>query len=503
MQNENGITADWREKIAGKKVIFYNTGVSSLLNGNEKHIEKMNCVFDEFKEYSDAVLWWRPHPLELTTVESMRPALRNYYLKTKSRFVEENIGILDESADLNRAIAVSDAYYGSSSSVVQLFSEARKPVMLCDVGAERNWTNITALYCLESIDNKIIAMPIEGNNIISFDTLTERFEIKNSIPVANKFVQICAIQDFAISGNDIITAGYDGGIMKGNIKDLHLKSIFNCHKCIFRKILNSDNIYFFLADCLDRIVMYNSLSDKHIDIQLEKAYSMVDGVIAGKILYVLTKENTIIQYDIDSGSIQYYKFESNINYYMLEEYNGNIWLFGDDEAVLLNLNAMDIVKIVKFPIKNNPDQLSFFKTPMYNEKCYIIHYPRQKNKHYSIFEFDFKNDTISEFTNDIPGCYDACIANEHLYLCPYTGGLISISLRDKTIAEFHLTNDEKNKMIELMIDNMLKIKEQILLKESSVLDFKKMLLVIDKSDYHNTNKPKNFGELIYNEMKIL
>ena len=44
-------------------------------------------------------------------------------------------GIYDDSADLNRAIAISDAYYGDPSSVVELFKKVGKPVMLQNVDA--------------------------------------------------------------------------------------------------------------------------------------------------------------------------------------------------------------------------------------------------------------------------------------------------------------------------------------------------------------------------------
>ena len=46
---------------------------------------------------------------------------------------EEGWGIYDDTADLDRAIAVSDGYYGDPSSVVQLCRERGMPVMYQDV----------------------------------------------------------------------------------------------------------------------------------------------------------------------------------------------------------------------------------------------------------------------------------------------------------------------------------------------------------------------------------
>ena len=48
-------------------------------------------------------------------------------------FLEEEIGIFDDSADLYRAISISDAYYGDQSSVVQLFTTAGIPAMIQNV----------------------------------------------------------------------------------------------------------------------------------------------------------------------------------------------------------------------------------------------------------------------------------------------------------------------------------------------------------------------------------
>lgn len=127
---ENRIFPDnWKEVVRGKKVILYNTGVSSLLGGREKRIEKMKWVFQTFREHPEVVLWWRPHPLELSTLQSMLPELEEQYMAVKQQYIEENIGVLDESADLNRAIAISDAYYGAWSSVAELYKAAGTPVL--------------------------------------------------------------------------------------------------------------------------------------------------------------------------------------------------------------------------------------------------------------------------------------------------------------------------------------------------------------------------------------
>ncbi|MCM1183199.1 MAG: CDP-glycerol glycerophosphotransferase family protein [Roseburia sp.] len=117
-----------------KKIILYNTSVGALLAHNEKMLEKIEDVLQVFKEnQADIALLWRPHPLIKATLESMRPQLRGKYDRIVRNYREEGWGIYDDSADLNRAIALSDAYYGDGSSVVQLCVRAGMPVMLEDV----------------------------------------------------------------------------------------------------------------------------------------------------------------------------------------------------------------------------------------------------------------------------------------------------------------------------------------------------------------------------------
>ena len=117
-----------------KKVILYNTSVTALLQHEDKMLVKMRSVFETFKEsVDDVALLWRPHPLIKATIESMRPELWSDYEKLVEEYRSEGWGIYDDSAELDRAIALSDAYYGDHSSLVQLCQQAGMPVMIQDV----------------------------------------------------------------------------------------------------------------------------------------------------------------------------------------------------------------------------------------------------------------------------------------------------------------------------------------------------------------------------------
>ena len=133
------IPDEWKKYIfrsngSRKKVILYNNSISALLQGNDKMLSKMIRVFEIFKENAeDVALLWRPHPLIKSTLTSMRPALWEKYAKIVEMFRAEAWGIYDENADLDRTILLSDAYYGDSSSLIQLYRILKKPVMIVNI----------------------------------------------------------------------------------------------------------------------------------------------------------------------------------------------------------------------------------------------------------------------------------------------------------------------------------------------------------------------------------
>mgnify|MGYP006906613412 CR=1 FL=1 len=117
-----------------KKIILYNLSISPLLENREQTLKKLDHVFQFFRErQEELVLLWRPHPLIEATISSMRPQLWAEYQILVEEYKSEGWGIYDDSPELNRAIALCDAYYGDGSSLVQLCQEAGKPVMIQDV----------------------------------------------------------------------------------------------------------------------------------------------------------------------------------------------------------------------------------------------------------------------------------------------------------------------------------------------------------------------------------
>lgn len=134
-QNPPEPPAEWKQRMEGKKVYFYNTSINGMLHNTDNFLKKMKYVFSCFKDRKDACLLWRPHPLLESTFNSMRPEYKQEYLSLKSDFIDHDLGIYDTTPDVEDTIALCDAYIGDDrSSIVALFGIVGKPLFILDNG---------------------------------------------------------------------------------------------------------------------------------------------------------------------------------------------------------------------------------------------------------------------------------------------------------------------------------------------------------------------------------
>jgi len=159
----------WYRLIKDKKVILYNTSIGAILQGKMRYLKKLRMVLDYFKERKDVVLWWRPHPLSETTIGSMRPFMLDEYKRIVSEYKQEAFGIYDDTADLHRAIAYSDGYFGDYSSLVALYRVTGKPVLLQNI--EMNRTDDSELR-EEILHSDIILF---GNKLLTVNELEREY----------------------------------------------------------------------------------------------------------------------------------------------------------------------------------------------------------------------------------------------------------------------------------------------------------------------------------------
>jgi hypothetical protein len=135
------LPAAWAKLTSSKKIIFYNTAISAALQDSERYLKKLRSVLNLFRSRNDVVLWWRPHPLLGATFESMRRRLTVEYRDIVAGYKREGWGIYDDTSDLHRAIAWTDAYYGDLGSVGRLYGISGKLICLVSYGDESNESN--------------------------------------------------------------------------------------------------------------------------------------------------------------------------------------------------------------------------------------------------------------------------------------------------------------------------------------------------------------------------
>lgn len=173
---------EWKTLIDNKKVVFYNTSIGALLEGDEQYLKKLRSVLDIFHRRSDMMLWWRPHPLSEATYRSMRPHLLAEYEQIVAEYRREGWGIYDDTPDFHRAICMSDAYLGDWSSLVALYEVTDKPILIQDAKTDLTENNeyrqflfgtdgeSNELFCVTTYHNLISSI-----SLVDIDSLTRQY----------------------------------------------------------------------------------------------------------------------------------------------------------------------------------------------------------------------------------------------------------------------------------------------------------------------------------------
>ena len=135
-RDEVSVPQEWepflyKEDGQRKLVVLYNNSISTLLRESDRILAKMRNIFSVFDKYrEDIAILWRPHPLIGATIRSMVPQLWEEYCALVEEYKAKHVGIYDDTVDLDRAIVISDVYYGDPSSLVTLCRAINMPVMI-------------------------------------------------------------------------------------------------------------------------------------------------------------------------------------------------------------------------------------------------------------------------------------------------------------------------------------------------------------------------------------
>lgn len=304
-----------------KKIVFYNTSVSALLQHSEQMLEKMEYVFRVFKENQDEVaLLWRPHPLIKATIESMRPQLWIEYEKIVKAYIDEGWGIYDDTADINRAIALSDAYYGDHSSIVKMYEETKKPIMIQNIdvlASKRYQYNIAAaeaicvyqgdyyfVFTEESVFCRMNQKTLECELLYVFNEEGLRQRLyRKIIPYQNRLFLVPFLSDY-IAIYDVVTK---------EMKFVHLDTSYvDIYGQKFSDALVQDRFLYMVPHMHHAFIKMDmeSLTIEEIPLGHQKgsepfSYCLGSACLKGnKVIFPIFSEGSICVYDIVSSKIE-------------------------------------------------------------------------------------------------------------------------------------------------------------------------------------------------------
>jgi hypothetical protein len=183
------------------------------------------------------------------------------------KYKGESWGIYDDTSDLHRAIAMSDAYYGDPSSVVTLYEATGKPTLIA-------WLGGTATYSIGEDDDSYWYPGMNGNALYKIDKVDGKLS-------------------------------FIGFPTNENFNSRHLFSKAEVYK----------NLVYLIPRKYSNISVYNASNNSFHDIELHPIesvfYKWVDvkfnsSVVAGNKLYLIPYSyHALVICDCETGQIEY------------------------------------------------------------------------------------------------------------------------------------------------------------------------------------------------------
>ncbi|SES00891.1 hypothetical protein SAMN04487884_11628 [Butyrivibrio fibrisolvens] len=113
-----------------KETVLFATSIFSVLEFNRPHLKAVQKVFEEYLKRKDSTaLIWRPNEHLPESIMKLRPELFNDFRELLEFYINNDIGIFDETPTPTPAIILSDVYIGDECAVKELFKSTGKPIL--------------------------------------------------------------------------------------------------------------------------------------------------------------------------------------------------------------------------------------------------------------------------------------------------------------------------------------------------------------------------------------
>jgi hypothetical protein len=323
-QERTIIPEQWRPLLEGKKILMLNTSIGCFLQDGNVYLQKIKSICKVINSMSQVALIWRPHPLLAATIKSMRPHLLSEFNNLKKYFLENKIGILDETPDISRAVTISDGYIGEDgSSIINLFGAVGKPIFILnnyitDVFSkdEKSRVHITDMLKRE---DKIWITTNRYNALFYMDVSAKQVHYVGRVKEQPKWYG--AYPFFAEAGNKLFLSPVIAGRPAGydmNSKTLELIGEENMEESALRgRIISHGNRVFYLPFIDDYIAelnietgewKYHTECIQELSEELGKENAIKQGMISGcavcgKDMWITAVySNRILRFNMEEGT---------------------------------------------------------------------------------------------------------------------------------------------------------------------------------------------------------
>jgi len=331
-----------------KKSILYNTHMLTLSNMGEIYFKKMRQVFDVMRNQDDVILWWRPHPNTELNLRTKHPKLFAEYKALVADYKQNKLGIFDDSSDLHRAIAISDAYYGDGSSVAQLFSMTGKPVLFQDCYEFHTKCYDFSPVIVDFIvqDKTMWFISIGMNCLFSMDLETNSIKLEVFVPSEYYFSTWGFNKIHLIEENIYLIPYLCNHLIKYSLTDKKFKLI-KLNENINEKFnlsLRVDTKIFLFPFLYNAIVEFNSENfrlDEYTDVFDRMKKDGVSnfgkgGVVYGNQVYIPCRDsNKVIEYNTETNMYKVHSVgDAKNTYWEINRVGEHLWLIPNEGNIV-------------------------------------------------------------------------------------------------------------------------------------------------------------------------
>lgn len=479
-RDDCSLPEEWQRLIGDRKVVLYIT--SLLLVVKDDGYDKIESVIDTFRNRDDVALWWRPHPLSEATLSALSPYHLQRYIHIVEKYKAAGLGIFDDTADLHRAIAWSDCYYGDMCSAAVVYEVTGKPIFYQDISVPYAFSELGTNFPITmSVYNEKLYYTLPTRNAIfeldtNSDSMKPKFHSMNpNKPVYNIAPYICSfvLNDdlwlVPIFGNEITTYNFENCEYKTRFLDLKedykTKGIPN-----FVNFLIFNEILYLFPLGYNAIVSYNLATSetKHllnvVDVFPEflninnlnkKFFFSYEHLDSTRVILPTTFSNKMLEFNIIDYSYTIHQIcDEDIIFYGTVKYNEAIWLVSKYTPVIYKwlYNDNTIEKIDIIPIEFNKKKI---------KKCLFRHYNVRFENYLYLFPVfsdmvcrvnmdSGEIEEINEFKKYIPAqdnklktlvFGETVLINDDIYVCQKEGLIIKYNISNKTVDACDVTKN--------------------------------------------------------------